>query len=78
MVTGSAVRPGWEKRSLVVSSSSVPPIVTSTEVPAWIPWGKMVLRSGLGSCACRILEHVIENAKGVKKRKGDTGDGFSG
>ena len=69
----SAVSPGCEKWRVVVSSSSVPLMVTSVEVPACRPWGKIVFRSGEGSWACRMVEHAIVNAKRVKRRKGDTG-----
>lgn len=54
----------------------------SVEVPACRPWGKIVFKSGFGSCASRAGEHRIVNAKTFEgenaKDKGNTGIGFSG
>ena len=78
----SAVSPGCEKWRAVVSSSSLPPIVISVEVPACRPWGKTVFKSGFGSCASKAGEHRTVNAKTFEgenaKDKGNTGVGFSG
>ena len=78
----SAVSPGCEKWRAVVSSSSLPPIVIAVEVPACRPWGKIVFKSGFGSCASRTGEHRTVNAKKFEgantKDKGNTGIGFSG